>query len=161
MDKIIGFHKPTEPYGFLSNWYDSTFTVDNHLFYNMEQYFMWSKAMLFNDKEIAEKVLSITDCAEIKALGRVVKNFDGAVWDANKYRLIKRGIFEKFNQNEYLKDALLKTGDAILVECAVNDKIWAIGISLYDNRRFDMSQWKGQNLLGKALMDVREDLRNR
>ena len=73
--------------------------------------------------------------------------------------LIYKGLVEKFRQNDELREALLGTGDAILAECAVQDKIWGIGLSMTDPNRGTIDQWKGQNLLGYALMLVRDELR--
>lgn len=53
---------------------------------------------------------------------------------------------------------MIVTGEAVLAECAVKDRIWGIGLSMKDERRFDLDAWKGQNLLGYALMEVRRDL---
>ena len=50
------------------------------------------------------------------------------------------------------------TGKNILAECAVKDRVWGIGLSMSDPDRFDLSKWKGQNLLGYALMMVRNKL---
>ena len=61
--------------------------------------------------------------------------------------------------NEELKEKLLATGDAILVECAKSDRHWACGIGLYDKARFDAKNWTGKNLLGFALMEVRNQLK--
>jgi len=57
-----------------------------------------------------------------------------------------------------LKEQLLSTGNALLAECAVKDRVWGIGLSMHDSDRFDRSKWKGQNLLGYALMMVRDRL---
>jgi len=53
---------------------------------------------------------------------------------------------------------LADTNDNILAECAVNDKIWGIGLSMTDPDRFDRKKWNGHNLLGYALMMVREKI---
>ena len=58
-----------------------------------------------------------------------------------------------------LKEMLLKTEGHILAECAVRDKIWGIGISMKDENRFDINKWRGQNLLGFALMEARRSLK--
>lgn len=71
-----------------------------------------------------------------------------------------RGLMAKFSQNEDLKEQLLDTGDAYLVECAYKDTIWACGIRLNEDERFDIRKWRGQNILGFTLMEVREALRN-
>ena len=70
------FHNPEEENGYLSNWYLSDFTVEGITFSSMEQYMMYKKAMLFQDRETAGKILQTDDVAEIKALGRGVRNFD-------------------------------------------------------------------------------------
>ena len=51
---------------------------------------------------------------------------------------------------------LFRSGDAMLAECAVRDKIWGIGLSMSDPKRLNIDEWRGQNLLGYALMQVRE-----
>ena len=61
-------------------------------------------------------------------------------------------MLEKFSQNEDLKKRLLNTGNDILAECAVQDKIWGIGLSMKDVNRLDMAKWRGENLLGFALI---------
>ena len=66
----------------------------------------------------------------------------------------------KFSQNPLLKDRLISTGNNILAECAVRDYIWGIGLSMDNPKRLDIEQWRGQNLLGYALMMVREHLKN-
>ena len=65
---VIGFHNPDEPYGFLSNWYLSDFTVDGIAFSSMEQYMMYKKAICFKDKEVAREILATNDVGKIKAL---------------------------------------------------------------------------------------------
>lgn len=66
------------------------------------------------------------------------------------------GLLEKFSQNADLKEELLNTGDAILAECAVKDRIWGIGLSMNDPNRLDITKWLGKNLLGYALMMARD-----
>lgn len=102
----------------------------------------------------------MNDVAKIKALGREVKGFDDEVWTANREQIVYKGLKAKFSDNEELKDKLLRTGDAILAECAVNDRVWGIGLSMKDPNRFDMDKWRGLSLLGKLLMRVREELRS-
>jgi len=124
----------------------------------MEQYMMYQKAVLFSDMDIAEQILSISDVGKIKALGRSVKNYDDRIWNGLRQLIVCQGLFEKFQQNSQLKERLLATQDDILAECAVQDRIWGIGLSMKDQRRFDMNEWQGQNLLGFSLMHVRRNL---
>lgn len=155
---VIGFHNPNEENGFLSNWYLSDFVVEGITFSSMEQYMMYQKAIVFGDSAIAENILSTADVAEIKAFGRKVANYDDTVWNGVRQIIIYRGLLEKFRQNKELAELLLSTGDAILVECAVKDRIWGIGLNMRDDDRMDIKKWKGQNLLGFALMEVRKCL---
>lgn len=155
---VICFHNPDEENGYLSNWYLSDFIVDGIAFSSMEQYMMYQKAVVFDDKEIAKAILATSDVAEIKAYGRKVLNYDDTVWNGVRQIIIYRGLLEKFRQNKELAQQLLATEDAILAECAVKDRIWGIGLNMRDNDRFDIKKWNGQNLLGFALMEVRKCL---
>lgn len=156
--KIVCFHNPNEENGYLSNWYPSKFTVNNVNFSSMEQYMMYKKAVCFDDKNTADKILATDDVAEIKALGRIVANYNESYWNGVRQIIVFEGLLAKFSQNEDLKKQLKATENCILAECAVKDKIWGIGLSMKDPNRFEIYNWNGQNLLGYALMMVRERL---
>ena len=153
------FHLPSEPYGYLSNWYPSPFELDGLQFSSVEQYIMYRKCMVFGDEASAQNVLATEDTAVQQAIGRKAFGYIGSVWAGMRQMVVLRGLLAKFGQNEDLKQKLLETGDAYLVECAGSDKIWACGIRLNDDRRFDASNWTGDNILGFALMEVRAMLR--
>lgn len=159
MKKIICFHNPDEINGYLSNWYLSDFYVSSIHYSSMEQYMMYQKALLFDDMEIAGQILNTTNVGKIKALGRSVKNYEDILWNGMRQLIVYQGLVEKFQQNMALKEKLLATQDHILAECAVQDKIWGIGLSMKDERRFDLDEWQGQNLLGFSLMRVRTVLK--
>lgn len=156
---MICFHNPDEENGYLSNWYLSEFIIDDITFSSMEQYMMYEKAILFHDQETAEKILQTDNVAEIKALGRTVQNFDDTVWGQSREEIVYKGVFEKFRQNPELRKRLERTGEEVIAECAVKDRIWGIGLSMKDKDRFCVERWNGQNLLGKILMDVRKDIK--
>ena len=152
------FHNPEEENGYLSNWYLSDFKVDSIQFSSMEQYMMYKKAIVFNNTKIAKEILETKDVSKIKALGRQVSNYNDTYWNGVRQIIIYKGLLEKFSQNKDLKKRLLNTGNDILAECAVQDKIWGIGLYMKDVNRWDMEKWRGENLLGFALMMVREEL---
>ena len=161
MKKVICFHNPDEANGYLSNWFLSDFEKDGVHFSSMEQYMMYQKAVLFKDSEIALQIMSTTDVGKIKAFGRSVGNYEETVWNGVRQIIIYEGLIEKFAQNNELRELLLATQQYILAECAVQDRIWGIGLSMKDENRFDMSKWNGQNLLGFSLMQVREQIQAR
>ena len=158
MQNIICFHNPDEINGYLSNWFLSDFKKDDVLFSSMEQYMMYQKAKLFQDNVVASKILNTSDAGKIKALGRSVKNYNDIIWNGVRQIIVYEGLLEKFRQNEELKKKLIETENAVVAECAVQDKIWGIGLSMKNENRFDMTQWKGQNLLGFSIMMVRKAL---
>ena len=156
--KIVCFHNPNEENGYLSNWYPSRFTADNENFSSMEQYMMYKKAVYFEDRKTADEILATDDAAKIKALGRLVTNYNETIWNGFRQIVVFEGLLAKFSQNEDLKKQLEATKNCILAECAVRDKIWGIGLSMKDPDRFEIEKWNGQNLLGYSLMMVRERL---
>lgn len=158
MRNVICFHKPEEMNGYLSNWYLSDFKINDITYSSMEQYMMYQKAILFGDAEIAKQILDTSNVGKIKALGRAVKNYDDTIWNGMRQIIVYDGLLEKFRQNESLKKKLIATRQDILAECAVQDRIWGIGLSMTDPNRFDLAKWKGQNLLGFSLMRVRSVL---
>lgn len=156
--KIVCFHNPDEENGYLSNWYPSRFTINNVNFSSMEQYMMYKKAVCFGDKDTADKIFATDDVAEIKALGRLVAKYNESYWNGVRQIIVFEGLLAKFSQNEDLKKQLKATENCVLAECAVKDKIWGIGLSMKDLNRFEIDKWNGQNLLGYAIMMVRERL---
>ena len=153
--KIICFHNPNEENGFLSNWYPCTFYADGIQYSSVEQYMMYHKALCFHDHDIANQILSTDDVAKIKSLGRLVRNYDENHWNGVRQIVVYNGLYAKFSQCAELRKELIDTNHAVLAECAVQDRIWGIGLSMHDPNRFDRSKWRGQNLLGYALMMVR------
>lgn len=157
--KIVCFHGTDESNGYLSNWHKSRFCVGGTQYTSMEQYMMEQKATLFGDYETRAEILNEHDPAKIKKLGRKVKNYDERIWSGMRQPLVSFGLLEKFRQNAVLLHMLLDTGETILVECAVHDSIWGIGLSMQDPNRLDMTKWRGKNLLGYSLMAVRQYLK--
>ena len=141
---IRSFHNPDEENGYLSNWYLSEFKVDSIQFSSMEQYMMYKKAISFEDTEIAKKILKTKDVSGIKALGRQVSNYSDTYWSGVRQIIVYKGLLAKFSQNDDLKKILLNTGNDILAECAVQDKIWGIGLSMKDTNRCGMAKWRGE-----------------
>lgn len=143
-----------------SQWSPSKFIVDDIKYSNTEQYMMAEKARLFKDYDIEKKIMNTTTPAVMKALGRKIANFDQSVWDQYKYQIVVCGNYAKFSQNSNIKQILLDTGDAIIAEASPYDKIWGIGLLPTHKDAQNPNKWKGENLLGKALMEVRSKLKS-
>lgn len=140
-----------------SNWARAEFKVNDITFYNSEQYFMYLKALTFKDDETAQLIIEKgKNPKEAKRLGRLVKNFDNTVWDKIKFQCMFEAVKFKFNANPDLKKELMSHGNRTFVEASPVDRIWGIGLAEDDPRADDESQWKGQNLLGKALTELRD-----
>lgn len=139
----------------LSQWWKCTFMENQILFCCAEQYMMYKKAMLFKDFEYAQKILFSKDPKKMKEYGRVVRGFDENIWNEEKCNIVLRGNILKFSQNEELYRFLIGTKNKILVETSPYDKIWGIGMRKSEEGIFEPSKWKGLNLLGFILMDVR------
>lgn len=143
----------------LSQWQVSPFIVDDITYETAEHWMMAKKAMLFNDYENLNKILATQSPAEAKILGRAIKNYNEDTWLANRFEIVKQGNYHKFEQNASLKKFLLNTADVILVEATPDDRIWGIGLTHDDPNASNPKKWNGLNLLGFALMKVRDELR--
>ncbi|KAB1231747.1 NADAR family protein [Chryseobacterium viscerum] len=142
-----------------SQWFPGKFEENGIVYKTAEHYMMAGKARLFNDAEMEKEILKAATPNQAKALGRKVKNFDPTIWDKHKYEMVTQGNLLKFSQNQGFKDFLLSTGDKILVEASPYDRIWGIGMLETDTRAQNPLLWNGENLLGFALMEVRDKLR--
>ncbi|KAF3313785.1 hypothetical protein TWF173_005617 [Orbilia oligospora] len=163
-DNGIYFWKPEQRFGYLGQWFASPFTVISEDgtridYENCEQYMMHQKGVLFApDSDATGDILAKgLHPADIKALGRAIPNFDEETWENNRYKIVVQGNYYKFTQNEKLKAMLLETGNKELVEASPRDRIWGVGYGAV-NAPKSRQKW-GLNLLGKALMDVREKIR--
>ena len=141
-----------------SQWWEQDFTVNEQLYRTAEHWMMAEKARLFNDFDILELILKAKSPAEAKKLGRKVRNFIPEVWDTHKFQIVVKGNLHKFSQNPDLLDFLKSTNTRILVEASPYDKIWGIGMQAKAEGIAYPGNWKGENLLGFALMEVRDQL---
>lgn len=156
-ERVIPFYHETDENGCFSNWYPTIFQYAGINYTSTEQFMMFQKVRMFNQYALADSIMKTDDPKEQKHLGRTkFPEFNAAVWDSNCYTIVKRGIRAKFQQNPVIKDILLNTGDAVLVEASPLDRIWGVGIGA--KKAVDVTTWQGKNLLGRALMEVREDL---
>ena len=142
-----------------SQWWDGhPFTVEGITCATAEHWMMAEKARLFGDAEVCAEILAASHPNTAKKLGRKVRGFDEARWAAARWDIVVRGNAAKFSQHPALQEFLLNTGDRIIVEASPYDRIWGIGMTATDPDAEQPAKWRGLNLLGFALMAVREQL---
>lgn len=117
---------------------------------------MAEKAALFDDQENRAQVLRAPTPNAAKALGRKVRGFNDKVWLQHRYDIVVRANQAKFSQNQQLNEYLLQTGSRVIVEASPVDNVWGIGLAQDSADANNPKLWKGLNLLGFALMQVRE-----
>jgi ribA/ribD-fused uncharacterized protein len=142
----------------LSQWWPSPFTVDAVEYATAEHWMMARKARLFGDPEAERQVLAAGHPSLAKRAGRLVRDFDHAVWERERFRIVVEGSVHKFAAHPGLRDFLLNTGDRVLVEASPVDRVWGIGLTATDEAAEDPGRWRGLNLLGFALMEARTRL---
>jgi len=142
----------------LSNWYPASFEVDGQAYPSVEHYMMASKARLFGDQAREHQVLKASSPGEAKSIGRKVRGFEEETWRKHRFQIVTDGCVAKFLQNLDLKEFLLTTGSRVLVEASPVDRIWGIGMASDDPNSLKPSHWRGENLLGFALMQARTRL---
>ncbi|MBZ5488168.1 NADAR family protein [Halomonas aquamarina] len=143
-----------------SQWYTSAFETDGVTYLTAEHFMMAEKARLFNDSETHEKIIHASNPGKAKALGREIRSFDESVWIEHRFDIVVKANYLKFDQNHDLKTFLLNTGDRVLVEASPVDNIWGVGLAVDHPDIENPNRWSGLNLLGFALMEVRDILRH-
>jgi ribA/ribD-fused uncharacterized protein len=144
---------------FFSQWADSPFTVGNITYPTAEHWMMAHKALLFDDQSNFEKIIHCKTPSEAKEIGRQVLGYDEQIWSEKKFEIVVLGNIHKFNQYPQFADYLINTQDRILVEASPVDTIWGIGLSQDSKDIENIYAWRGQNLLGFALMATRDFMR--
>jgi len=144
--------------GPFSQWHKSPFTLDGTIYNTAEQYMMAEKARLFGDEEMRDRILATSDPREQKALGRRVRGFDEARWNAAARDIVYRGNRAKFTTHRDLLATLFDTAGTMLVEASPLDTIWGIGLAADSIDASDPGKWRGTNWLGEVLTRLRDTL---
>jgi ribA/ribD-fused uncharacterized protein len=142
----------------LSQWFPASFTVDGVRYRTAEHFMMAGKARLFGDSANLEKILAAEGPDAAKKLGRRVTPFDERVWAAHRSELVVHGNVAKFDQNRALGEFLASTETRMLVEASPRDRVWGIGLGRTNPDARDPTKWRGENLLGFALVEARARL---
>lgn len=140
----------------LSQWWPAEFEVDSVVYRHAEGFMMAEKARIFGDSDALRAILEAEHPAEAKRQGRLVRGFDETIWQRERYGIVLRGNLAKFGQHAELRAYLLSTAPRVLVEASPLDREWGIGLGAESDKASRPSEWRGRNLLGFALTEVRE-----
>ena len=141
-----------------SQWYPAEFEVEGIPYATAEHYMMAEKARLFGDTLAEQQIRNASHPGEAKRLGRMVAGFEESTWEQERFAIVVRGNRAKFTQHKPLGTYLLQTGSRVLVEASPRDAVWGIGLAADDPAAAQPHLWRGENLLGFALMSVRAQL---
>ena len=144
--------------GPFSQWALSPFKEGSFNYCNCEQYMMAQKAKLFKDPVTFDEIMKEYNPKKIKDLGRKVGNFDANKWNAIKYDIVKNGNLLKFKQNDKFRKLLQEVNVRTLVEASPYDLIWGVGLLQENDLILNENNWRGENLLGKAITEIALDL---
>ena len=162
---LSNFHITKQPFKFTVPDEISGFGQDSKL-YNKEARTVWCncsekaimlcKAAAMGDEASFQAIKETTAPGEAKILGRKVRNFDYALWDKVVCSIAYSVLFQKFSQNDTLSSMLMNISETLIAEASITDDYWGIGLKNGDRRTNDPTEWRGCNILGWALMEVRK-----
>lgn len=143
----IEFYSTKSKYGEFSNFAAFGFRIDGHWYRTSEHYF---QAMKFEDEEYQEKIRETKSPMIAARLGRSRKVKIRDDWEEVKVDVMRTAVRAKIHEHDELQELLLGTGEEPLIEAAARDYFWGVG-----------KDGTGLNWLGKILMEVRSELREK
>jgi ribA/ribD-fused uncharacterized protein len=143
---------------FLSNFSQSRFNVDDIKYSCSEQFIQHQKALLFDAKDTANKILLATAPGHMKRLTSNLPNYKSELWEKEAPKVCHIAIKEKFIQNPDLLAMLQDTKEKILVEASPYDRVWGIGFGKDEPDLLQKKETWGKNILGNTLMAIRSEL---
>jgi len=176
-------------YGYLANDWPIEFNWKGIKYFTVDQALAASKAQFFGKPEDVKEIMKTRSTTTMRSIARkmgeapgqhgslvhagglaaapiaetpnerVVREQRNAAWEKERYNILVSLLLAKFRQNPQIGKLLIETGDAILARADHRDIDDGIGIAITDPRAGHQSKWRGKNLLGKALMDARFQLR--
>ncbi len=125
-----------------SNFYPSSIAGGGRRYGTVEHFFQASKARTEAEHDVVRRAGTP---GKAKKLGRKVALRAG--WEGMKVEVMRKGLLAKFRQHAELGELLLSTGEREIHEDAPRDSVWG------------WQEGRGQDLLGRLLVEVRETLR--
>jgi len=149
----------TNEYGFLSLDWAVEIQYNSTMYHSVKQALAAELAKRFNDNNNLSRIMLMESAEEVNYSVENVpgdKEENEVKWNEYMKTLIPEINMIKFTQYPELASRLIETKNAILGAYIVNDNLLGIGISMDDMKAKNPIEWSGQNILGKALMDIRE-----
>jgi ribA/ribD-fused uncharacterized protein len=146
---------------FLASCYPCSIEVEGFVYNSFSSYVAFEKAKVFRDRSIMDKVRGSTKIEEAYSFGSQVKYFIDIVWAMVIPEIFRKGLRCKFSQNPTLLKMLAQTNGYTIVLASVESKKWGCGLALDNPLVNQRREWKGQNLLGELLTEIRYDLTGR
>jgi ribA/ribD-fused uncharacterized protein len=137
------------------------FKVDGIEYMCVDQYVLCHKALMFNDPETHDKARIATTGKDFRELSKTIKNYDHSIWLRKRLGVMTDANYYKFSQNPELRTKLFLTEDDVIVFANPYDTVWGVGMDENDRNVVYRDRWRGDNLLGEALMRVRDELQGR
>lgn len=153
---VVAFYSSNAIFSNLNSKF--SFKIEGKTYNCPEQYFQSCKAIHFNDTETASKIVSTLDPHKQLQLGKSVRGYNHASWMKKARNVLLNANLAKYNQNDQARSLLLDTGEATLVESSPSTE-WGSGVRLHEKDSTNPSAWKGKNVMGQILMEVRKNLR--
>lgn len=153
-DEYVYFYSNKTPF---SNWNITPgIKYDGYEFSSSEALFMYLKAKVFRDDEMATRIVPL-DPKEAKRCGRLVCNYIDEIWERERENAMYIALKAKLEASPEFRDALLSEEyrGKTFVEASPYDKIWGIKLSVPE--AYAGKQWNGLNLLGKLLTELRDE----
>lgn len=139
---------------FLSNHHPARIVMNEHRFLCSEQAYFYYKAVVCGHESTGLEIKKMLDPGEMKNLGEKIPTCKE--WEEKKLRVMKSVLTHKFEQNRELRDKLVGTGTKPLLECST-DLVWGTGWVIDSPKWAEMTDYPGQNNLGKILENIREN----
>lgn len=145
MPDLINFYRVSDEFGCFSNFAPYPVRMDGKVWPTSEHYF---QAQKFEDAEHREQIRKTKSPMIAARMGRDRKKPLRRDWESVKVGIMRDVVRGKFTQHDDIRQILLSTGDAKIVEHTENDSYWGDG-----------GDGSGKNMLGRILMEVREELK--
>ncbi len=146
----IYFYKVSDSYGCFSNFSPHPIQVEGLYWQTVEHYYQAQKFVGSENEGLIQVIRDVQTPMEAAQIGRDRTRKLRSDWELVKRQVMWQGVLTKFLTHPDIQEILLDTGEELLVEDSPTDYYWGCG-----------QDKTGQNQLGKILMNVRHEIRNR